>query len=664
MRIPSCASVACLAMTFAWLGPASACGAAEVGIETETRSVKAYEKIEFTLRTDVVPANPYDPGEIDLRVDLTGPGGKRLTVPAFRYQPFQYARHARGGGTADWIYPTGDPVWKARFATGTPGRWTAVARLDSPCGSATSKPATFTCRSAPGRGYVRVSEKDPRFLEFSNGTPFFAVGQNVAFVKDTEQSSAMIRSLGRQGGNFARVWACCEDWAMAIEARKSGWARSWAWKPPTADKPGRAGYHRACGGLQRDMAKGDALAFSPTRPLAVRPDTRYVLKVMARTEPEAGLLVQVGAAPTSEPLRCGKRWTEVTHAFSTGAGRRFLVGWYNQVDSFILDRIVETAEDAGVYLQIVMLTRDHYMHLLGKEASPEYARAVAMAKRLVRYFVARWGYSTHVAVWEYFNEMNPGLPTERFYSEVGSYLETADPWRHLRATSDWHSPSKAYKHPALDTADMHYYMRPTTGDLFKDAVASVRARARVFRERAPRKPAIFSEFGMTTDNWQRPDGIDTDARFLHLHNALWTSALSGLASTVCHWYWDDIHKRNLYPLYKPVADFVADIPFTTAGLRSTDATVTRGLRVVGLQGERAAYLWLSDPASTWWKVAKEGHQPAEIRGAAVKVTVRWWDTRLGKVVREETARCSGGTLSVQAPALTGDIAVKVEAASR
>jgi len=459
------------------------------------------------------------------------------------------------------------------------------------------------------------------------------------------------------------------------------------------------------------MAKGDALAFSPTRPLAVRPDTRYVLKGMARTEPEAGLLVQVGAAPTSEPLRCGKRWTEVTHAFSTGAGRRFLgsvtfrtdtpcrlylkalslreadggpellweaditrppLGWYNQVDSFILDRIVETAEDAGVYLQIVMLTRDHYMHLLGKEASPEYARAVAMAKRLVRYFVARWGYSTHVAVWEYFNEMNPGLPTERFYSEVGSYLETADPWRHLRATSDWHSPSKAYKHPALDTADMHYYMRPTTGDLFKDAVASVRARARVFRERAPRKPAIFSEFGMTTDNWQRPDGIDTDARFLHLHNALWTSALSGLASTVCHWYWDDIHKRNLYPLYKPVADFVADIPFTTAGLRSTDATVTRGLRVVGLQGERAAYLWLSDPASTWWKVAKEGHQPAEIRGAAVKVTglaagtyhVRWWDTRLGKVVREETARCSGGTLSVHAPALTGDIAVKVEAASR
>jgi hypothetical protein len=700
----------CLTLALICLGTPSPSGAAEASVAAAARTVKAYECLEFTLRTDVVPANPYDPEEIDLRLDLAGPDGSQVTVPAFWYQPFEYERAKHGGGTADVIYPSGEAGWKARFATGTPGRWTATARLISRQGEAISKPVTFTCTAAPGHGYVRVSPKDPRFLEFTDGTPFFAVGQNVAFIKDTAQQSAMIRRLGENGANFVRVWACCEDWAMAVEARKSGWARSWGWKPPTADTPGRQGYHRPSGGLQRDMKKGDALAFSATRPLAVRPGTAYVLTGQARAEPESGLVVAV-AGGSSDPIRCGNRWTEFQHTFRTNAGRRFLgglsfraedpcrlhlkdlslreagggpellweaditrppLGVYNQTDAFILDRIVETAETAGVYLQLVMCTRDHYMHLLKTDPSPEYQRAVAMGKRLARYFAARWGWSTHVAVWEYFNEMDPGRPTERFYSEVGAYFEAIDPWRHLRATSDWHSPSKAARHPALDTADMHYYMRTTTGDLYKDAVASVLKQARLFRQAAPKKPAVFSEFGMTGDNWQRSEAIDLDKEFLHLHNALWTSALSGLSSTVCHWYWDDIHKRNLYPLYKPVAAFVADIPFTTAGLQPIDATTTaKGARLVGLQGKTAAYLWLSDPASTWWNVARMGRKPTEVRGAAVTVTglapgsytVRWWDTRAGKVLRESTARAGGGGLTVQAPPFTGDVAVKIEAAA-
>jgi len=36
------------------------------------------------------------------------------------------------------------------------------------------------------------------------------------------------------------------------------------------------------------------------------------------------------------------------------------------------------------------------------------------------------GYSTSVAAWEYWNEMNPGLPTDRFYSALGKYLAQAD----------------------------------------------------------------------------------------------------------------------------------------------------------------------------------------------------------------------------------------------
>jgi hypothetical protein len=45
--------------------------------------------------------------------------------------------------------------------------------------------------------------------------------------------------------------------------------------------------------------------------------------------------------------------------------------------------------------------------------------------------VARWGYSTSVAIWEYFNEINPNLPAGKFYTKLGEYLEQIDPYNHL-----------------------------------------------------------------------------------------------------------------------------------------------------------------------------------------------------------------------------------------
>ena len=683
-------------------GTAPATGPLTVAIASAPARVRQYERITFGVRTSVTPANPYDPAEVDLRVVFTGPGGRAMTVPAFWYEPFTYDRRPHGRGSADWIYPTGEAAWQVRFAAPEPGAWTAVAHLTSIAASAQSKPVTFACEAAPGHGYVRVSTDDPRFLAFDDGSPFFAVGQNVAFVKDTEQACAMVRQLGAHGANFARVWACCEDWAMAVEAPKSGWARSWGPKPPVTEAPGPGAAPVRCLAPQVDGTR--PLRFVPTRPLAVRPATRYVLTGTVRLDPPGALGIDP-RGPGAEPIRCGEGWTTFEHPLTTRANEWFLrgltlrtdgpcrlyladlalreagggpnllweadvsrppLGRYNQADAFIMDRILEAAEASGVRLQVVLCARDHYMRRIAKGPGPDYDQAVTLAKHLARYFVARWGYSTHVAVWEYFNEMNPGLPTERFYDAVGAYLETADPYRHLRATSDWHSPSKAYRQPRLDTADMHHYMQPRSGDLYKDAVATVLARAKVFREHAPAKPAVFSEFGLDPKAWKR----EMDPTFLHLHNALWASALSGLASTVCHWYWDEIHRQDHYGHYRPVADFVADIPFTAGGLGPARAVATGGLRVVGLQGNQGAYLWLSDPASTWHRVGVEGVGPKEIRGAAVTVgglapgvyRVRWWDTRRGGVIAEVMARPAGGVLSAWAPPFTGDVAVKIEAA--
>ena len=688
-----------------------AAGELRLAIEGGAEQVRRYERIEWTIPTNAAPSNPYDPCEIDLAVELTGPAGEKVTVPAFYFQPFERLQRPRGSKPAEWIYPVGPGAWRARFAPTKTGAWSCQAVLTSREGSARSQAVRFRCVDSPGHGFVRVSTVDGRYLAFTDGASFFPVGQNVAFVTDGYRTEAMLTKLAAGGGNFARVWACCEDWALAVEARKSGWGRSWSWNPPIVHAPGREGYHgeSRCVGLGGPA--GTRITFSPTRPIALRAETRYRLTGQARTDTGAGFLLELSGAGKSKLLKGSKKWTPFRHEFTTSETQWWLgrlsfrsvaactmylkdlslteadgssellaeadvnrppLGRYNELDCFLLDELLATAEKHGLYLQVVLFTRDHYMRRLRKANSREYDEAIAYAKRLLRYAVGRWGYSTHVAAWEYFNEMNPGLPTERFYRELGEYLERIDANRHLRTNSAWASPSKDYRHPKLDTADIHWYMRPATGDLARDAAAGVLSRLKAARKVAPTKPVLFSEFGMTDDAWKRSADLDRDKAFVHLHNALWASALSGLAGTVSHWFWDDIHAKDMYHHYGPVSAFVADIPYATAKFRKVSAGCDKPLRGVGLQSDDAAYLWISNPKATWWH-RSGGAKPDPVRGASLRISnlapgtyrLEWWDTWTGKVLARAEAKAEPGQALVLAvPAVALDVACKVTRAGR
>ena len=679
----------------------------QVGIEAGAKQVKRLGKIEFTIQTNAAAENPYDAAETDVSLELTAPSGRKLVYPAFWFQPVEREQRERGGQKAEWLYPSGAPGWRARFAPNEVGNWSAAATVTTREGTVRSAPAAFECTPAEGKGFVRVSTKDPRFLEFSDGSPFFPVGQNVAFITDTYKQGEMLQRLGENGANYVRIWCCCCDWAMGIEARKSGWARSWGWFPPIMAMPDQDGYNSddRCVGLS---GEADAtLAFQPTRPLAVKPNTKYRLTGKMRTNTGVGIALDLGGGAAGEPiiLKGGRTWSPFQQEFTTREGQwwldrlafraiakctmylrdlslreaaggpellweadanRPLLGWYNQLDCRMLDALVETAEQCGLYLQLTMFTRDHYMKLLRKSNSRDYDGALEHGRNLVRYFVARWGYSPHVAAWEYSNEQDPGLPTERFYTELGDLIAKLDPYARIRCNSTWASPSKDYKHPKLDTADYHYYMRPAEKELFKDAVASVLSRAKIAREAAPNKPVLFSEFGLADDQWGRSPEYDADKEYVHLHNALWASALSGMSSTVMSWWWDDMHKKNQYHHYKPISAFVKDIPYTTAKLRAATATVDKGLRLVGLQGEGCAYLWLSDPQCTWWKIAHEGVKPAETAGATLTIQglaagdyrVEWWNTWDAKPLGTHKVAARDG-LTLQIPAFSRDIAARI-----
>jgi len=200
----------------------------KIDVKTSTNTVGRYEKLELLIKTDAKYNNPFDTDEVALSVMLKAPGGETITLPAFYCQDYERQKLNKGRGRANWYYPVGDGIWKARFAPPQIGTYQAAAILKDRTGTIQSPSVRVDCTPSDNKGFIRTGTKDPRFMEFSDGSGFFSIGQNLAFIGEGQyvnltKAEEIFAKLHANGANFLRIWTCCQDWAMAIEARKSAW---------------------------------------------------------------------------------------------------------------------------------------------------------------------------------------------------------------------------------------------------------------------------------------------------------------------------------------------------------------------------------------------------------------------------------------------------------
>jgi hypothetical protein len=608
-----------------------------------------------------VRTNAFDPDEIKVDVEIVHDNGTRYILPAFFAQPFLRERHGQ-----DWFYPSGKAGWKARFAPLQEGPHTARALIHDSQGTSILPPIEFVCVPSTSRGYVRTSARDPRFLEFTDGTPFFAIGQNLAFIGNQQyvnvsKAEEIFARLTSNGANYLRIWTCCEDWGIAIEARKSAFGRSWNWHPPFASMPEQQASEIKCVKLTSERPN---VRVDPSHRVALQPGTQYRFQAQWLSDGQVDLQVSVHGQKT-ESKGTGSQWKDLALEFETSAddfwlgnveltlsgsgsayvrnislreagagaellweaeGNRPVRNHYNQLDCFMLDELVMAAQSKGIYLQLCMLTRDLYMSALknpgrGGQSSArqdpgragqsparrtdhsddtEYTRAIRDAQKFFRYAIARWGFATSVAAWEYWNELDPGLPTDRFYTEMGEFFERTDIYRHLRTTSTWKPSSKDCRHPKLDLADTHFYLRPVDRPRLKNEVEAIIDRTAWLRENAPQRPAHLSEFGLADDKWGITSDMKNSPSLADAHNALWASALSGASGTALFWWWERLDQRDVYPLYQQVSRFVREIPWNSGELQTLKAKPeNEALFVQGLATETSAWLWLFNPDAAW-----------------------------------------------------------------
>jgi hypothetical protein len=263
-------------------------------IVANSDTVGRYEKFEVTFdiseTTAINPQFPYDPdpptgvpAALGITVDglFSNDDWATTTVqPAFLYQGYEHRRISWAGvEDRDWLYPEGDPVWKVRFAPQGTGAWQYRIRATDASGTTESAPGSFTVVDSSSSGFVRLSPADPRYFEFSDGSPFVGVGHNEGFNADrfTADVDAKFATFEAYRVNFFRVWM------NASSVVGSAWA-PWS----SHHLPYEGGYLPASSlsSEQGYMGQPFSLKLSQanpcmfTGPVSVQPNTTY--RIMAR----------------------------------------------------------------------------------------------------------------------------------------------------------------------------------------------------------------------------------------------------------------------------------------------------------------------------------------------------------------------------------------------
>lgn len=179
-----------------------------------SNKIGLYEKFEMSFTLDGEWDNPFDPEQIKVDAKFYLPDGKQILVPGFFYQEYRQDSYRT-------IEKTGKPVWMVRFAPDIVGDYKAEILASNKGKEAVSQQQTFTCiKYNANHGFLRLSETNPLYFEYEDGTPFFAVAVDNA-VSNYFNYVKYYKRFAASGGNYNRLFIMSGDLDLGEETRQS-----------------------------------------------------------------------------------------------------------------------------------------------------------------------------------------------------------------------------------------------------------------------------------------------------------------------------------------------------------------------------------------------------------------------------------------------------------
>jgi hypothetical protein len=365
------------------------------------------------------------------------------------------------------------------------------------------------------------------------------------------------------------------------------------------------------------------------------------------------------------------------------------VGQYNTAHAWEMDQVIEEAERQGIRLNFVVHNHGKFSSFSDSEwdtnpfndanggwlSSPDEfftdARSMRESRKLMRYILARWSYSSSVFAWELFSELDLTGSQHQTYRRqavtdwhqaMGRAVKELDPNDHLigsHVCQDYHHQnSELISLPEMDFCPIDAYHSESSPLYIVSLLRETAAFNNPFG-----KPVLVTEFG----------GSPFAAGLNHLrdtlHAGLWGSAVVPLGGTPMFWWWGLIDEENMYREYAGLAAFLQgedrrrpdqlmDRPSVTG-----EGVHAGQLSAHTLQNRRGGYGWLYEeaifdrtdplgaPAVSNVTVTLSGLEDGVL-------AVEFWDTTRGVPVEKSKAEVKGGSVTLRVPPFPRDIAFK------
>jgi hypothetical protein len=193
--------------------PLASAGELKIGeIEWSARQGPRWRPVELRFSVSGTWQNPFDPQDIAVEAVIAGPDGRSRRQPAFVYQDFE---PLTPGG--ELLKPRGALHWRVRWTPLQEGKYRLTLTAVK-AGRQVSRPAgEFVCRGSAGSGFIRRCAHTPYYLCFDDGSPYFAIGENICWDGEglLEAYRRWFKRLGQAGGNYCRIWLV--RWNMGLE---------------------------------------------------------------------------------------------------------------------------------------------------------------------------------------------------------------------------------------------------------------------------------------------------------------------------------------------------------------------------------------------------------------------------------------------------------------
>ena len=255
-----------------------------------------------------------------------------------------------------------------------------------------------------------------------------------------------------------------------------------------------------------------------------------------------------------------------------------------QQQAFLMDSIFNYSLELGIYLQLAFsihnelnigypaedwTSNPYNLNNGGVCQNPEeffvHPEAKMAFKNRLRYINARWGSATNLMGWELLSEADnfpwySDYKTEiaNWSKEMASYLTEIDVHKHLVSVGFALTGSNplVWQHSDIGFTQMHIYEKES--DIEGNVFRQINLNTQKFN-----KPMVVGEFGLGHIG----DSLAVwDPQGLAIHNALWTSAVSGSPVSIVPWFWENyIDLLGLYHVFMPVSAFMYQEPSAESG---------------------------------------------------------------------------------------------------